>query len=83
MTQALDFHTLKALLEWQIDLGATEAIGDAPINRFEAPAKAPQPIRPQDPAPQDLPTPPPQPTRPRSHKHWPPKPQIWSACGQL
>ena len=59
MTQALDFHTLKALLEWQIDLGATEAIGDAPINRFEAPAKAPQPIRPQDPAPQDLPTSPP------------------------
>lgn len=32
-----DFHQAKALLEWQIDLGATEAICDAPVNRFEIP----------------------------------------------
>ncbi|MDU8943503.1 uracil-DNA glycosylase [Ovoidimarina sediminis] len=34
---------LRALLEWQIELGATEAIGDAPVNRFEVPAAAPKP----------------------------------------
>lgn len=27
-----------AALEWQVDLGATEAIGDAPINRYDAPS---------------------------------------------
>jgi DNA polymerase len=34
MESALDPHTAKALLEWQIELGATEAIGDAPVNRY-------------------------------------------------
>lgn len=42
MDQALDWHTAKALLEWQVELGATEAIGDAPINRYEV-ADAPKP----------------------------------------
>ncbi|PVA09619.1 uracil-DNA glycosylase [Pelagivirga sediminicola] len=42
MDSALDFHTLRSLLEWQIELGADEAIGDAPVNRYETPAKAPQ-----------------------------------------
>lgn len=44
MESALDFHTARALLEWQIDLGATEAIGDAPVDRYAladvSPAKA-------------------------------------------
>ncbi|MBT8408662.1 MAG: uracil-DNA glycosylase [Alphaproteobacteria bacterium] len=31
-----------ALLEWQIELGVTEAIGDAPVNRYEVPAEAPK-----------------------------------------
>jgi DNA polymerase len=50
MESALDFHTAKALLEWQIELGATEAICDAPVNRFEVaekqakPAAAPAPV---------------------------------------
>ncbi|SPF77561.1 uracil-DNA glycosylase [Pseudoprimorskyibacter insulae] len=35
MESALDWHTAKALLEWQIELGATEAISAAPVNRFE------------------------------------------------
>lgn len=35
MDSALDFHTARALLEWQVELGATEAIGDAPVNRYE------------------------------------------------
>ncbi|MEM9395188.1 MAG: uracil-DNA glycosylase [Pseudomonadota bacterium] len=29
----MDFHRAKALLEWQVELGATEAISDAPIDR--------------------------------------------------
>lgn len=29
----MDFHTAKALLEWQVELGATEAIGDVPVDR--------------------------------------------------
>ncbi|MCV2883021.1 uracil-DNA glycosylase [Actibacterium sp. XHP0104] len=41
MESQLDYHTAKALLEWQIELGATEAICDAPINRYEAPAPKP------------------------------------------
>ncbi len=39
MESALDFHHAKALLDWQVELGATEAIGDAPINRYEVPEK--------------------------------------------
>ena len=42
MESELDFHTAKALLEWQIDLGATEAISEAPINRYDTPQKAPK-----------------------------------------
>ncbi|MFP4449489.1 MAG: uracil-DNA glycosylase [Rhodosalinus sp.] len=41
MESAIDWHTAKALLEWQVELGATEAIGDAPVDRFaEAEAAA-------------------------------------------
>lgn len=39
MESALDWHTAKALLDWQIELGADEAIGDTPVDRF-AVAKA-------------------------------------------
>ena len=34
---------LLAALAWQVELGATEAIGDAPVNRFKAPEPAPAP----------------------------------------
>lgn len=34
-----DFHALKAALDWQVELGVTEAIQDAPVNRFEEAAK--------------------------------------------
>lgn len=49
MRAELDWHTARALLEWHIELGATEAIGDAPVDRFalaaiEAPAQAPAPV---------------------------------------
>ncbi|MCF1707436.1 uracil-DNA glycosylase [Tabrizicola sp. J26] len=31
-----EFHAALAALAWQIDLGADEAIGEAPVNRYEA-----------------------------------------------
>lgn len=46
MESQLDYHAAKALLEWQIDLGATEAIGETPLNRYEEPAKKPKPKAP-------------------------------------
>lgn len=45
MDSALDIHDLKALLDWQGDLGATEAIGDVAINRYELPDTAAKPAR--------------------------------------
>ncbi len=39
MESGLDHHTARALLEWQIELGATEAIGDAPVDRYALPDK--------------------------------------------
>ncbi len=49
----MDHDTLRALLEWQIELGADEAIGDAPVDRYalgdSPPARAPAP-RPAPPA---------------------------------
>ena len=43
MDSRMDAHAAKAALEWQIELGATEAIDDAPRNRYDLPAKAPAP----------------------------------------
>ncbi|WP_299847052.1 uracil-DNA glycosylase [uncultured Roseovarius sp.] len=45
MESALDFHTAKALLDWQVELGATEAIGDVPVNRYEVPDKPAKPVQ--------------------------------------
>ncbi|MEM6596245.1 MAG: uracil-DNA glycosylase [Pseudomonadota bacterium] len=42
MESELSYAQAKALLEWQVDLGATEAIAEAPINRYEVPAKQPK-----------------------------------------
>ncbi len=39
----MDHYALRALLEWQVELGATEAICEAPINRYEIPDKPPKP----------------------------------------
>jgi len=38
-----DFHSALAALDWQIELGADECIGEAPVNRFEAQAEKPKP----------------------------------------
>ncbi len=54
MDLQLDHHTAKALLDWQIEMGATEAIGDTPIDRYELAAAAakPAPVEaPTDPVP--------------------------------
>jgi DNA polymerase len=36
--ESAEFHHALALLDWQVELGATEAICDAPVNRFQLPA---------------------------------------------
>lgn len=41
--ESADFHHDLALLDWQIELGATEAIADAPVNRYEVPAQVAKP----------------------------------------
>jgi len=45
MESTTDFHHTKALLDWQIELGATEAIGDVPVNRYEMPDKPAAPVK--------------------------------------
>lgn len=39
MDSGLDYHTARALLEWQIELGVTEAIGEQPVNRYALPER--------------------------------------------
>ncbi|WP_108860707.1 uracil-DNA glycosylase family protein [Ruegeria sp. Alg231-54] len=46
MESALDYHTARALLEWQIELGATDAIGNAPVDRYALPDTAPKAKKP-------------------------------------
>lgn len=46
MDSALDFHTARALLEWQVELGADEAIGDSPVDRYALEVRAPKPSAP-------------------------------------
>ena len=43
MESVLGYNDAKALLAWQIELGATEAIGDVPVNRYELPEKSAKP----------------------------------------
>lgn len=45
MESALDPHAALALLEWQVELGVTDAIGDAPVDRYALPDPAPRPER--------------------------------------
>ncbi|WP_099824339.1 uracil-DNA glycosylase [Oceaniglobus indicus] len=57
-----DWWHAAALLEWQVELGATEAIGEAPVNRYELPAAPARPASPQaQPDARKRPTPPPPP----------------------
>lgn len=43
MDSALDFHTARALLDWQLEMGVDEAIGDAPVDRYALPDTAAKP----------------------------------------
>jgi len=43
-----DFAADLAALDWQIELGATEAIGDDPVMRYEAAVETPQVVVPKD-----------------------------------
>jgi DNA polymerase len=52
MQEAMDYHTAKALLEWQVELGVTETIGEMPVDRFELePQTGPEPAAAPMPAP--------------------------------
>jgi len=42
MESALDPHTALALLQWQVELGVTETILDAPLDRYALPETAPR-----------------------------------------
>ncbi len=39
----MDYHAARAALEWQMELGADEPIGDLPVNRYEVAAEVPKP----------------------------------------
>jgi uracil-DNA glycosylase family 4 len=41
--ESADYHENLALLNWQVELGATEAICDAPVNRYDLPAQLDKP----------------------------------------
>ncbi|HHI69572.1 MAG TPA: uracil-DNA glycosylase [Rhodobacteraceae bacterium] len=43
MDSGTEYYDAKAALEWQVELGADEAIGDEPLNRYELAAEAPKP----------------------------------------
>lgn len=47
MESQIPYHTALAWLDWQVELGADEAIAEAPVNRFEAaavPVATPAPV---------------------------------------
>ncbi|WP_295509839.1 uracil-DNA glycosylase family protein [Sulfitobacter sp.] len=53
--ESVEYHQALALLHWQIELGATEAICDAPVNRYEVPAAVEKPKAPKPGAPRIVP----------------------------
>ena len=38
----LDWHMARAALQWQAELGVSDAVGDVPIDRYEVPAQNPK-----------------------------------------
>ena len=55
--ESVNFHPDLALLDWQVELGATEAICDAPVNRYEVPASVEKPKKAAEPAKRGIVTP--------------------------
>jgi len=43
MDSGMDWHSAKAALDWQVELGATEAILDVPVDRFQLPRSTARP----------------------------------------
>ena len=43
MSDDLDWYAARDMLEWQVELGATEAIGDVPVDRYALSAQTPKP----------------------------------------
>ncbi len=46
MESALDYWSAKALLEWQVELGATDALCELPVDRYALEKSAPKPAKP-------------------------------------
>lgn len=46
MESIAEYRAARAMLEWQVELGVTEAIGDAPVDRYALPQKAASAARP-------------------------------------
>ena len=46
MDSTLDWHQAKALLEWYVELGVVDAVGDVPVDRYALADAAPRPARP-------------------------------------
>ncbi|MGB7244769.1 MAG: uracil-DNA glycosylase [Sulfitobacter sp.] len=44
--ESSEFHASLALLNWQVELGVTDAICDAPVNRYDIPATVAKPAPP-------------------------------------
>lgn len=45
--ESVDYHTARALLDWQMELGVDECIGDAPLDRYSLPDKLVKPSQPE------------------------------------
>lgn len=41
--ESFDYHHARALLEWQVELGAFDAVQDTPVNRYDVPAAVEKP----------------------------------------
>ncbi|MEO1677564.1 MAG: uracil-DNA glycosylase [Pseudomonadota bacterium] len=50
MSDAPSYHALLDALAWQVELGATDAIGEVPVNRYALPDRAAPSRPPQEPA---------------------------------
>lgn len=55
MESAIDYYTARALLDWQIELGVTDTIGDLPVDRYALPEAT---AKPKKAAPGAVPVPP-------------------------
>lgn len=47
--ESVEYHHAKALLEWQVELGALDAVQDTPVNRYDVPAAVEKPKKAAEP----------------------------------